>query len=297
MSDRVNPQLLGMNKIISEDSARRAIKKIEENAGINWLQKHLSSCCEPLLNTPWILDVDTTVKPVYGHQEAAEKGYNPEKKGRPSHTYHTYMMANLRLVLDVEVKAGNPSHSNYSLPGLMELLNKLNATQRPYCVRGDMGWGTDNVMLDLENIQQNYLLKLRKSPSVVNLIHQHHGRGEWTSVHTGWEAKEAQLKSQGWQKTRRVIIVRRQLKNDAIIGVEREHNGHPQMTLLDGPENIKTFEYSVLITSLSSDFPAIFQHYRDRADCENNFDESFARNAAYAGVLRHRKWEKEEDYL
>ncbi|MEY4588013.1 MAG: hypothetical protein RL497_89, partial [Pseudomonadota bacterium] len=64
-----------------------------------------------------------------------------------------------------------------------------------------------------------------------------------------------------------------------------------------GPENIKTFEYSVLITSLSSDFPAIFQHYRDRADCENNFDESFARNAAYAGVLRHRKWEKEEDYL
>ncbi|MEY4587930.1 MAG: hypothetical protein RL497_6, partial [Pseudomonadota bacterium] len=40
-----------------------------------------------------------------------------------------------------------------------------------------------------------------------------------------------------------------------------------------GPENIKTFEYSVLITSLSSDFPAIFQHYRDRADCENNFDE------------------------
>jgi hypothetical protein len=237
------------------------------------LQKHLFLCCEPLVYTPWILDVDTTVKPVYGHQEAAEKGYNPEKPGRPSHTYHTYMIANLRLVLDVEVKAGNESHSNYSLPGLMTLLAQLNPAQRPKCVRGDMGWGTDGVMLDLENIQQDYLFKLRKSPNVVNLIHQHHGRGEWRCVHSGWEAKEAQLKLQGWKQTRRVIIVRRQLKNDEIIGIENESKGHPQLTLLDGPENIKTFEYSVLITSLDSDLVALFHHYRDRADCENNFDE------------------------
>ena len=31
------------------------------------------------------LDVDTTVKPLYGHQEGAEVGYNPLKPGRPSH--------------------------------------------------------------------------------------------------------------------------------------------------------------------------------------------------------------------
>lgn len=273
MSDKVNPQLLGMSKIISEDSARRAIKKIEEEAGVKWLQKHLLSCCEPLLNTPWILDADTTVKPIYGHQEAAEKGYNPEKPGRPSHTYHTYMIANLRLVLDIEVKAGNQSHSNYSLPGLMEMLRQLNPAQRPYCVRGDMGWSTDTVMTELESLHQHYLFKLRKSPNVVKLIHQHHGRGEWTTLHPGWEAKEATLKLQGWQNARRVIIVRRQLKSDVIIGLESEHHGHPQMTLLDGPENIKTFEYSVLITSLDSDLLALFHLYRDRADCENNFDE------------------------
>jgi len=28
----------------------------------------------PLLKTPWILDIDTTVKPLYGHQEAATNG-------------------------------------------------------------------------------------------------------------------------------------------------------------------------------------------------------------------------------
>lgn len=273
MSDRVSPQLLGMNKIISEDSARRAIKKIDEEQGIQWLKKHLLSCCEPLLYTPWILDIDTTIKLIYGNQEDAVNGYNHEKPGRPSHTLHTYMIANLRLILDVEVKAGNQSHSAHSLPGLMALLETLTIDQRPYCVRGDIGFGTDNIMQDLERIEQPYLFKLRKSPNVQRLIHQHHNQGKWTTLKPGWEAKEARIALQGWQQARRVVIVRRQLHADAMIGFEKVLGDYKQLTLLEGPENIKAFEYSVLITSLSDDLLSLFHHYRDRADCENNFDE------------------------
>ncbi len=43
MSDRVNSSLLGMSKVVSDDSARRALKKIDEAAGIAWLQEHLHS--------------------------------------------------------------------------------------------------------------------------------------------------------------------------------------------------------------------------------------------------------------
>ena len=68
MSDRVNSTLLGMNKVVSDDSARRALQKIDEAQGISWLQKHLHSCYAPLLKNPWILDADVTVKPLYGHQ-------------------------------------------------------------------------------------------------------------------------------------------------------------------------------------------------------------------------------------
>jgi len=59
-----------------------------------------------LLDAAWILDIDTTVKPLYGKQEGVVVSYNPKKPGRPSHSYHTYLMAGLRLVLGVEVKAG-----------------------------------------------------------------------------------------------------------------------------------------------------------------------------------------------
>src|SRR5271156_91845 len=67
--DGVLPELLGMRKIISEDSVRRAFAAIEEEAGAAWMRRHLDHCLEPLLSEPWILDIDTTVKPLYGRQE------------------------------------------------------------------------------------------------------------------------------------------------------------------------------------------------------------------------------------
>jgi hypothetical protein len=97
--DSVNTKLLGMNKVISDDSAVRALKRMDESDAIQWLQQHLLASYAPLLSTPWILDVDVTVKPLYGRQEGAKKGYNPHKPGCPSHTFHSYLMANTRLVL------------------------------------------------------------------------------------------------------------------------------------------------------------------------------------------------------
>ena len=103
----VNPlSLLGMKKVVSEDAVRRGLWKIDEAAGLAWLQTHLDYCCSPLLSEPWVLDIDSTIKPLYGHQ-GAMVGYNPHKPGRPSHCYHTYLMANLRLVLGVDVQPGN----------------------------------------------------------------------------------------------------------------------------------------------------------------------------------------------
>ena len=88
-TDGVNPVLLGMRKVCSEDSVRRGLKALDEAASTQWLQTHLLRCYEPLLTEPWILDVDVTIKSLYGHQEGAEVGYNPHKPGRPSHTRQT----------------------------------------------------------------------------------------------------------------------------------------------------------------------------------------------------------------
>jgi hypothetical protein len=41
----------------------------------------------------------TRIAELYGHQEDAKVGYNPQEPGRPSHAYNSYFIANLRMVI------------------------------------------------------------------------------------------------------------------------------------------------------------------------------------------------------
>ena len=114
-----------MKKIVSEDALRRALARMSAEQSQAWLQPHLLDSVGEALKTPWILDIDTTIKPLYGKREGAEVGYNPHKPGRPSHALHTYWAGNLRLVLDVVVAPGNKSISADTRPGLGAVLDRL----------------------------------------------------------------------------------------------------------------------------------------------------------------------------
>jgi hypothetical protein len=143
--DGINPSLLEMNKVISEDSMRNALKRIPETEGTAWLDQHITDSTAQLLDAPWIMDTDTTVKPLYGKQEGAVISYNPTKPGRPSHTYHSYIMAGLRLVLGVEVHAGNEHAAKHTQPGLLKMLDGLSTSRRPKLIRGDSAFGNDPI--------------------------------------------------------------------------------------------------------------------------------------------------------
>ena len=183
------------------------------------------------------------------------------------------MMANLRLVLDVEVQAGNQSSSTYSAPGLLALLDRLPSPCRPAFVRGDCDWGSGTIMEELEEKGMPYLFKLKKSQNVKRLIVKHHGLGEWRIFKAGWEAKEDKLQLQGWSKPRRVVIVRRRVEQDNTLLLETTKTGQQSLAFIEGPEELKLYEYAVLVTSLEDEIISVIQHYRDRADCENVFDE------------------------
>lgn len=71
--DTVNPKRL--RRVMSEDAARRAFQKVEEKEARLWQQRHLQKTYEPLLYEPYILDLDTTVKPLYGHQQGGKSPY------------------------------------------------------------------------------------------------------------------------------------------------------------------------------------------------------------------------------
>jgi len=272
-NDGVNPELLGMSKVLSEDSVRRAFRDIDETACRRWLGRHLRKCYEPLLEEDWILDIDTTVKPLYGHQEGAERGYNPVKPGRPSHVYHSYFVGRLRMALEVEVGAGNESASAYAQPGLWAFLDSLERRRWPRLLRGDTQWGTEGAMAESERRQIAYLFKLRQTRGVKRLIERLFRRGEWEDLGEGWQGAEAELQLQGWSRPRRVAVLRRGVRDS--LAWERAEPAAKQLSLglaeVVGPGEV--YEYAVLVTSLREELEVLGRLYRDRADAENNFDE------------------------
>ena len=273
--DTVNPALLGMRKVVSASSARRAFVPADAEACAQWLQSHLQRCYEPLLYEPWILDVDTHVKVLYGHQEGAVPGYNPKKPGRPSHVLHTYFMANTRLVLDVEVRPGNETAAKYTMPGLWAFLDRLPREAWPAFLRGDCAFGNGGDMEEAEARGLDYLFKLRQTSKVKTLIGHLFSREGWTDAGQGWEGMESQLRLTGWDKARRVIVLRRQVKDsggavDAAAGALATPE---QLALFELKGGAVRYEFAVLVTSLKDGILAVAQHYRDRGDAENNYDE------------------------
>lgn len=287
-NDSVNPPLLGMSQVTSEDSVRRGFQKIARDCpgrADQWLRDHLRRSWEPLLQEDWILDIDSSVKPIYGRGEGADVSYNPHKPGRPSHVYHTYFIANIRLCLDTELHPGHEHAAKHGLPGLWRLLLSLPESAWPSLIRGDCAYGSEATMTPCEEAGLDYLFKLRQTKNVKQLIAlAEHGGQRWKEAGEGWQVIEASLQLSGWTKKRRVVLVRRKVKARQTKNKSRRKSPKKgRQTSRDGQQWLAlpgswlepgdSYQYAVLVTSLDWPIESIAKLYRERADCENCFDE------------------------
>jgi hypothetical protein len=270
-SDRVNPRLLGMKQVMSEDSMRRAFLNASGSDCEAWQRQHLRRTYEPLLSEPYVLDVDMQVKPLYGSQEGAVVGYNPKKPGRPAHVYHTYFIARLRLVMDTEVQAGNQQSAQDTQPKLWELIDALPSTAGPRFLRGDCVFGNESMLLGCEQRQLHYLFKLRLTKKVKALIQLVATTPSWSNAGQGWQGVESQLQL-GWSRSRRVIVLRRRLEKPRP-SARGQGPAQPFLPLDGWMPQAEYYEFAVLVTDLTDEVLTLAQHYRDRADAENAFDE------------------------
>lgn len=271
--DAVLPELLGMKKIVSADSMRRAVADLAAHAeGQRWVSDLLLETLLPVVRQgPWILDVDSTVVTVYGKQAGSAVGYNPTKKGRPSYSYHAFIIGGLRLPLDVDARPGNESQGVHGADALWHLLDhRLPADAQPWCVRGDISYGNDTVISGCESRHRDYLFKVKKSGKIKAFINEFDdGSHVWSDAGQHWQGREVRAQLSGWNQSRRLIILRRHhaLKH------EQTPTSQPAEQSIFIAELCPDdgFEYAVLVTSLKHPIPTIAQFYRDRADSENTF--------------------------
>jgi hypothetical protein len=185
------------------------------------------------------------------------------------------------MVLDMEVQAGNQTAPLYAQPELWAFLDGLAEQDRPVFLRGDSHWGSEKAMVGAEERGLGYLFKLKQSANVRKLIGQIFRKEEWVEAGQQWQGREDVLRLSGWSKERRVVVLRRPLKTQPAPELEtagkkkRGRKAAKQLTL-DFPELTYQgvqYEYAVLVTSLPDQVRTVAQHYRDRGDAENNFDE------------------------
>ena len=183
-----------------------------------------------------------------------------------------YLISNVRLVLDVEVQSGKSHAAKHSLPRLRQLIEGLAPEKRPALVRGDNAFDNEGVMAEMEEIDQRYLFKLRQAAGIKRLIERKWQQNEWQHVEQGFDAVEDQIRLAGWRLTRRIGVLRRQVKGNLAAEVSSDAQ-QGTLHFVDHSDKIKVWEYGVLVTNADYSLEALGQLYRDRADCENGFDE------------------------
>lgn len=271
--DSVNPQLLRMRRVASEDAVRRALRRMDPEAARFWSQRHLLQTMAPLLSLPWILDIDVTVKPLYGYQEGSVVGHNPHKPGRPSHTLHTFMLAKARLVLEVSLHAGDEHTSATTRGDLFNWLEKIPRRLWPGMLRGDCGFGTEDMMAWPEANGLHYLFKQRMTVKTKALVQELDLGQGWTDVGQGWSGIESRLRLSTWTATRRIVVLRRRSRQRYPRRKDLRNTGQQVLDTVLPLITDEAFEYQVLVTNRDDSIATIAQLYRDRADAENVFDE------------------------
>jgi hypothetical protein len=136
---------------------------------------------------------------------------NPAKQGRPPHVNQTHFIAAIRMVLDVEVHAGNQTASQYAQPGLWAWLDRRPHEQWPKLVRGDIAWGTARMLLECEKRSPPYLFKIRPTTKVKRHIAHLFGRGDWAPAGGGRQGLSSALHLTGWSRKRWVVMLRRRV--------------------------------------------------------------------------------------
>ncbi len=161
------------------------------------------------------------------------KGYNPTKPGRPSHVVHT-SDGRAAAVLGAEVQAGNESASSHAQPGFWHYFDSLPPESRPVFLRGDIGWGTERMMQEAEQRDQAYLFKIKQSARIKELLAESFELNQWQAAGQGWEGMWSQVRLAGWSSQRRVIILRRPLREDLVVAKRQSERRAAQMELAMG---------------------------------------------------------------
>lgn len=216
------------------------------------------------------LDLDSHVRTVYGTDiEDAERGYNPNKRGRRSYHPLLAFIGETRDFLRGRFRPGNTVSATGAADFLRECLDQVGLDRlQKLVVRADSGFCIQEFLNVLEERSDKivYALAMRLNP-----VHQRRFAGLTYSPVEGSEPEDglgiAEYQSTDWpdKKSRRVIVVRQEIPED-----EPQEVCGKQLKLFD----LQGYTWRAFVTSSLAPPEAVWRDYNQRATCEHHIGEA-----------------------
>ena len=207
------------------------------------------------------VDMDSTVITRHGEQQGAARGYNPNKRGRPSHHPLLAFVAEARMVANFWLRPGDAHSANNVLQFIESTLHHL-GSKTVGLLRADSGFFDQAVFKLLEGRGINYIISARLTQGLQQAIIRD---ARWFALETGLELAEIFYRANTWDKARRIVVVRQSIK--------RKNAPGKTLSLFADDPDIQGWRYGAMVTSLNLPAVEIWRGYRGRADCENRIKE------------------------
>lgn len=216
--------------------------------------------------TLWV-DVDSTVKTVFGKPEGAAKGYNTGKRGALSYHPLLAFCCATKEILQAWLRTGSAYTGNGVVEFIKQLLAHLPNKVR-IVFRGDRGFFAGALLSLLESRGHGYLVKV-KLKGLAGLL----STQAWSPIrgHEGWEQCEFFHRCRDWENARRFVAVRAE---------KLPEKKSAQGELLP----CKEYENFCYVTSEELSPWEAHKKYGERATCETWIDE--AKNQMGLGQIK-----------
>ncbi|MCB0693371.1 MAG: IS1380 family transposase [Lewinellaceae bacterium] len=213
------------------------------------------------------IDVESTVITRYGNQELAEIGYNPTRRGRPSHHPLMAFAAEMKMVVNAWQRSGDSADALQADEFIDELFEILNR-DRIGLIRMDSGFYSDKIMNLLEgngNPEKavDYIVRAKLTS---RLLEEVFNVRKWVSdgdVIKGASYGELTYQGSKWKTARKIIVVR----------TSKEVVKEIQANLFKEEDLFKQYDYKVFVTNVKMSPTVIHHLYNQRGDCENRIKE------------------------
>ena len=237
------------------------------------------------IGSDW-LDLDSSVITRYGKQQGALRGYNPQKKGRPSHHPLLAFMSESRFVVNLWNRSGNCKSANNVVSFFEETYGRLKDKIIFKGVRADSGFYVERFLETLESSELRYIIPAVFYRNLQNVVWE---LTDWSFVDHGYEVASFDFKLDNWSKKRRYIAVRREIKK-----LDTSKAVGKQLSLLDLEER---YTYSCFVTNDNTAAPEqVWRDYRPRASDENIIKE-YKEDFAFVGFCQNNFYATEAGML